>query len=159
MIRGSIVAIVTPFKNGKVDEPQFKKLIEQQIKSGTHGIVPCGTTGETPTLTQKEHELVIKLAIDTVKGRLPVIAGTGSNSTQEAIDLTKHAAQAGADAALVVSPYYNRPSQEGLYQHFKAVSQSVSIPIILYNIAGRTGVNIETPTVARLAQDCKNIMV
>ncbi len=158
MIRGSIVAIVTPFKNGKVDEPQFKKLIEQQIKSGTHGIVPCGTTGETPTLTQKEHEFVIKLAIDTVKGRLPVIAGTGSNSTQEAIDLTKHAAQAGADAALVVSPYYNRPSQEGLYQHFKAVSQSVSIPIILYNIAGRTGVNIETPTVARLAQDCKNII-
>ncbi len=157
MFRGSIVAIVTPFKNGKVDEPAYKKLIEFQIKNGTSGIVPCGTTGESPTLSHEEHNRVIELCIETVNKRVPVIAGTGSNSTSEAITLTQHAAKAGADGALVVSPYYNKPTQEGLYQHFKAIAQSVKIPIILYNIAGRTGVNIEPATIARLAKECKNI--
>jgi len=155
---GSIVAIATPFANDKVDEKNFTELIEFQIKNGTHGIVPCGTTGESPTLSTDEHERVIELCIQTVKGRVPVIAGTGSNSTAEAIVLTKHAAKAGADAALLVSPYYNRPTQEGLYRHFRAVAESVDIPIILYNIQGRTAVNIEPATIARLASDCKNII-
>lgn len=158
MFTGSIVAIVTPFKDGKVDEATLKNLIEFQIKNGTKGIVPCGTTGESPTLSHKEHERVIELTIEAVKGRVPVIAGTGSNSTAEAVALTKHAAKAGASACLVVSPYYNRPTQQGLYLHFKAVAESVIIPIILYNIAGRTGVNIEPTTIARLATDCKNIV-
>jgi len=157
-IKGSIVAIVTPFRKGKVDEAKYRKLIEFQIKNGTDGIVPCGTTGESPTLSHEEHQRVIEICIETVNGRVPVIAGTGSNSTSEAIALTKHAAKAGADAALIVSPYYNKPTQEGLYQHFKSIADSVKIPIILYNIAGRTAVNIESPTVARLAQDCPNII-
>lgn len=155
---GSIVAIVTPFKNDKIDEKTLKDLIEFQIKNGTHGIVPCGTTGESPTLSTEEHERVIELCIEAVKGRIPVIAGTGSNSTAEAIVLTKHAAKAGADASLQVSPYYNRPTQEGLYLHFKAIAESVDIPIILYNIQGRTAVNIEPQTIARLARECKNII-
>jgi len=155
---GSIVAIVTPFKNDKVDEKTFQDLIEFQIKNGTHGIVPCGTTGESPTLSTEEHERVIGLCIEAVKGRVPVIAGTGSNSTAEAVVLTKHAARAGADASLQVSPYYNRPTQEGLYRHFKTIAESVDIPIILYNIQGRTAVNIEPQTIARLAQECKNII-
>lgn len=158
MFKGSIVAIITPFKKGRVDYKTFEDLIEFQIKNGTSGIVPCGTTGESPTLTTEEHLKVIEATIENVKKRIPVIAGTGSNSTAEAIELTKHAADAGADAALLVSPYYNRPTQKGLYLHFKAVADSVDIPIILYNIAGRTGVNIETPTVAKLAHDCKNIV-
>lgn len=158
MFKGSIVAIVTPFKNGKVDEATFKKLIEFQIKNGTNAIVPCGTTGESPTLSHEEHNRVVELCIETVKGRVPVIAGTGSNSTVEAVALTKHAAKAGAQGALVVSPYYNKPTQEGLYQHFKAVAESADIKLILYNIAGRTAVNIEPATVARLAKDCKNIV-
>ena len=158
MFKGSIVAIVTPFKNGKVDEKKLKELVEFQIQNGTNGIVPCGTTGESPTLTNDEHDRVIEICIEAVNKRVPVIAGTGSNSTQEAIALTKHAAKAGADASLQVSPYYNRPTQEGLYQHFKAIAENVNIPIILYNIAGRTGVNIEPETVARLAHDCKNIV-
>ncbi|MFA6378823.1 MAG: 4-hydroxy-tetrahydrodipicolinate synthase [Candidatus Omnitrophota bacterium] len=158
MFKGSIVAIVTPFKNGKVDETKLKELVEYQIQNGTNGIVPCGTTGESPTLSNAEHERVIEVCITAANKRVPVIAGTGSNSTQEAITLTKDAAKAGASASLQVSPYYNRPSQEGLYQHFKAISESVDIPIILYNIAGRTGVNIEPETVARLAHDCKNIV-
>jgi 4-hydroxy-tetrahydrodipicolinate synthase len=158
MFKGSIVAIVTPFKNGLVDENTLGNLIEFQIKNGTSGIVPCGTTGESATLSCQEHERVIKTVIEQVKKRVPVIAGTGSNSTEEAIMLTKHAAEAGADASLQVSPYYNRPTQKGLYEHFKAVADSVKIPIILYNIAARTGVNIEPETIAKLAKDCKNIV-
>jgi 4-hydroxy-tetrahydrodipicolinate synthase len=158
MFSGSIVAIVTPFKDGKVDEKKFRDLIEFQIKNGTSGIVPCGTTGESATLSFQEHERVIEIAIGQAKKRVPVIAGTGSNSTQEAIMLTKAAAKAGADASLQVSPYYNRPTQKGLYEHFKAVADAVDIPIILYNIASRTGVNIEPETIAKLASDCKNIV-
>lgn len=162
MFRGSIVAIVTPFcdKGGKltIDEKKLKELIEFQIKNGTSGIVPCGTTGESATLTFAEHERVIEITIKQVNRRIPVIAGTGSNSTQEAIMLTKQAAIAGADASLQVSPYYNRPTQKGLYEHFKAIAESVDIPIILYNIISRTGVNIEPETIARLAVDCKNIV-
>jgi len=158
MFRGSIVAIVTPFKNGKVDEQKLRDLIEFQIKNGTSGIVPCGTTGESATLSFDEHDRVIEITIEQVKKRIPVIAGTGSNSTEEAIMLTRHAAKAGADASLQVSPYYNRPTQKGLYEHFKAIAESVNIPIILYNIASRTGVNIEPETIAKLAHDCKNIV-
>jgi 4-hydroxy-tetrahydrodipicolinate synthase len=158
MFKGSIVAIVTPFRNGKVDEKKLRELIEFQLKNGTSGIVPCGTTGESATLTFDEHEKVIEITIEQVNKRVPVIAGTGSNSTEEAIMLTRQAASSGADASLQVSPYYNRPTQEGLYRHFKAVAQSVKIPIILYNIASRTGVNIEPETIARLAGDCKNIV-
>ena len=157
MFRGSIVAIVTPFKNGKVDEKKFRDLIEFQIKNGSSGIVPCGTTGESATLSFEEHDHVIEITVEQVKKRVPVIAGTGSNSTEEAIMLTRHAAGAGADASLQVSPYYNRPTQKGLYEHFKAIADSVDIPIILYNIASRTGVNIEPETIARLVNDCKNI--
>ncbi len=158
MFKGSIVAIVTPFKNNKIDEKKLRQLIDFQIKNGSSGIVPCGTTGESATLSFDEHESVIQIAIDQAGKRVPVIAGTGSNSTEEAIMLTKQAASAGADASLQVSPYYNRPTQKGLYEHFKAIAQSVKIPIILYNIAGRTGVNIEPETIAKLAQDCKNIV-
>ncbi len=158
MFKGSIVAIVTPFKNGKVDEKKLRELIEFHIKNGTLGIVPCGTTGESATLSFDEHDRVIEIAIEQVKKRIPVIAGTGSNSTEEAIMLTRHAAKAGANASLQVSPYYNRPTQKGLYEHFKAIAESVDIPIILYNIASRTGVNIEPETIAKLARDCKNIV-
>jgi len=163
MFRGSIVAIVTPFSasSGKelvVDEQKLRDLIEFHIKNGTSGIVPCGTTGESATLSFEEHDRVIEITIEQVKKRIPVIAGTGSNSTQEAIMLTRHAAKTGADASLQVSPYYNRPTQKGLYEHFKTVAESVNIPIILYNIASRTGVNIEPETIAKLAHDCKNIV-
>lgn len=158
MFRGSIVAIVTPFRDGKIDEKKLRDLIEFHIKNGTSGIVPCGTTGESATLSFEEHDRVIEITIEQAKKRIPVIAGTGSNSTEEAIMLTRHAAKAGADASLQVSPYYNRPTQKGLYEHFKAIAESVNIPIILYNIASRTGVNIEPETIARLAQDCKNIV-
>lgn len=158
MFKGSITAIVTPFKNDKVDEKKLKELIEFQIKEGTDGLLPCGTTGESPTLSFEEHDRVIELTVETVKGRIPVIAGTGSNSTAEAIMLTKHAKKVGADASLQVSPYYNRPTQKGLYEHFKAIAEAVDIPIILYNIASRTGVNIEPETIAKLAKDCKNIV-
>jgi 4-hydroxy-tetrahydrodipicolinate synthase len=158
MFNGSIVALVTPFKNNKVDEKRLKELIEFQIKNGTSGIVPCGTTGESATLTTAEHERVIEITIEKVNKRVPVIAGTGSNSTEEAINLTKHAAASGANASLQVAPYYNRPTQRGLYEHFKAIAGSVDIPIVLYNIASRTGVNIEPETIAKLARDCKNIV-
>jgi len=168
MFKGSIVAIVTPFsaadgsasggKKSEIDEKRLRDLIDFQIGQGTSGIVPCGTTGESATLDFQEHEAVIRITIEQVKKRVPVIAGTGSNSTQEAIMLTQQAASAGADASLQVSPYYNRPTQRGLYAHFKAIAQSVKIPIILYNIAGRTGVNIEPETIAKLANDCKNIV-
>lgn len=158
MFEGSMVAIVTPFKNGKVDEKKLAELIEFQIKNGTSGIVPCGTTGESPTLTVKEHERVIELTIEVVNKRVPVVAGTGANSTQEAIELTVDAAKAGADASLQVSPYYNKPTQKGLYLHFKAIAEAAKIPIILYNIQGRTAVNILPETIAKLAQDCKYIV-
>ncbi len=158
MFNGSIVALVTPFANGKIDEKKLRELIEIQIKNGTSGIVPCGTTGESATLSTAEHERVIEITIEQVNKRVPVIAGTGSNATEEAINLTKHAAASGASASLQVSPYYNRPTQKGLYEHFKAVAQAVEIPIILYNIAARTGVNIEPETIAKLAKDCKNIV-
>ena len=158
MFKGSIVAIVTPFTNGKLDQKKFRELIEFQIKNGTSGIVPCGTTGESATLPFEEHDRVIEIAVEQTNKRVPVIAGTGSNSTEEAVMLTQHAAKTGADASLQVSPYYNRPPQAGLYQHFKAVADSVDIPIVLYNIASRTGVNIEVDTIARLAKDCKNIV-
>ena len=163
MFRGSMVAIVTPFSasSGKrlvVDEKKLRELIDFQIKNGSSGIVPCGTTGESATLSFEEHDRVIEITIEQVKKRVPVIAGTGSNSTEEAIMLTKHAAKKGADASLQVSPYYNRPTQKGLYEHFKAIANSVDIPIILYNIASRTGVNIEPETLAKLAHDCKNIV-
>ena len=157
MFRGAIVAIVTPFKNGKVDEAALRKLVEFQIKNGTDGIVPCGTTGESSTLSHEEHDRVIEVVIDAAKKRVPVIAGTGSNSTAEAIRLTRHASKAGADGALMVCPYYNRPTQEGLYQHYKAVAEAVPIPIIVYNIPGRTGVNMNPDTLARLAK-IKNIV-
>lgn len=158
MFKGSMVAIVTPFKDGRVDEKKLQDLIDFQIRNGTSAIVPCGTTGESATLSFQEHDRVIEITIEQVKKRIPVIAGTGSNSTEEAIMLTKHAAKAGADASLQVSPYYNRPTQKGLYEHFKAIAESVDIPVILYNIASRTGVNIEPETIARLSRDCKNIV-
>ena len=158
MIHGSLVAIVTPFKNGKIDEDAFKKLIEFQIENGTHGIVPCGTTGESPTLSHEEHEYLIELTVKAVKKRVPVVAGTGSNSTKEAIRLTRFAEQIGADAALLVVPYYNKPTQEGLYLHFKQIASQVRIPLILYNIPGRSGVNLNPETILRLAKDCKNII-
>ncbi|MGB3729921.1 MAG: 4-hydroxy-tetrahydrodipicolinate synthase [Thermodesulfobacteriota bacterium] len=158
MIHGSIVAIVTPFRDGKIDEDALKNLIEFQIENGTHGIVPCGTTGESPTLSHEEHEYVIELTVQTANKRVPVIAGTGSNSTKEAIRLTRFAKEIGADAALVVVPYYNKPTQEGLYLHFKQIASQVDIPIILYNIPGRSGVNMTPQTIARLAADFKNII-
>ncbi len=157
MFRGAIVAIVTPFKNGKVDEEALRELIEFQIANGTDGIVPCGTTGESSTLSHEEHDAVIEITIDAVKKRVPVIAGTGSNSTDEALRLTQHAYKAGADGALIVCPYYNRPTQEGLYQHFKKIAENVPIPIVPYNIPSRTGVNLLPPMVAKLAK-IKNVV-
>ncbi len=158
MLKGSIVAIVTPFKKDKVDEQTLKKLVRFQIKNGTSAILPCGTTGESPTLSHEEHDRVIEICIEAAEKKVPILAGTGSNSTAEAIRLTKHAAKAGADAVLSVTPYYNKPTQEGLYLHFKAIADSVNIPIVLYNIPGRTSRNIEPETMARLAKDCKNII-
>jgi 4-hydroxy-tetrahydrodipicolinate synthase len=152
MLKGSIVAIVTPFKKGKVDEKALGDLIEWHISQGTNGIVPCGTTGEAPTLDYKEHYRVIDITVRTVNKRVPVIAGTGANATDETIMITKQAKKSGADAALLVSPYYNKPTQEGLYRHYKAVAEAVDIPIVLYNVPGRTAVNILPSTVARLAE-------
>jgi len=150
---GSFVALVTPFKNGQIDEQRMRNLIEWHIKSGTHGIVPCGTTGESATLSHEEHTQVVKFVVNTVQKRIPVVAGTGSNSTAEAIRLTSEAREVGADGALMISPYYNRPTQEGIYQHYKAVAQAVpGFPIIFYNIPGRTGSNIEPSTMARMAE-------
>jgi 4-hydroxy-tetrahydrodipicolinate synthase len=149
---GSIVAIVTPFKNGKVDETTLIKLVQWHLKSGTDGIVPVGTTGESPTLSHKEHERVIQIVVEAVGRKVPVIAGTGSNSTDEAISLTKFAKKVGADGALMVTPYYNRPTQEGLYRHYEAVAKAVNIPIVLYNVPGRTGVSLSPETVARLSK-------
>ena len=149
---GSIVAIITPFRNGKVDEQALRDLIDWQIASGTDGIVPCGTSGESATLTYEEHNRVIEITVQTVKRRVPVIAGTGSNSTEEAIALTRHAKEVGADGALLISPYYNKPTQEGLFLHHRAVAEAVDIPQVLYNIPGRTAVNMTPQTVARLSK-------
>jgi 4-hydroxy-tetrahydrodipicolinate synthase len=156
--QGSIVAMVTPFRNGKIDEPKVKELVALHVKSGTDAIVPCGTTGESPTLSHDEHRQMVELTVATAAGRIPVIAGTGSNSTSEAIDLTKHAERAGVQGALVVNPYYNKPTQEGLYRHFRTVAEASTLPILVYNIQGRTAVNIETDTMARLARDAQNIV-
>ena len=157
MFKGAMVAIVTPFKNDQIDEKALRELIEFQIDNGTDAIVPCGTTGESATLTHEEHDRVIEITIDAAKKRVPVIAGTGSNNTAEALRLTKHAYEAGADGALIVCPYYNRPTQEGLYQHFKTIAESVPIPILPYNIPSRTGVNLMPEMVAKLAK-IKNIV-
>jgi 4-hydroxy-tetrahydrodipicolinate synthase len=150
--QGSLVALVTPFRDGKVDEPKLRELVEFHVQNGTDAIIPCGTTGESPTLSHDEHKRVVEIVIEAVRGRVPVVAGTGSNSTAEAIDLTAHAKKAGAAGALIVNPYYNKPTQEGLYRHFKAVAEAVDIPILVYNIQGRTAVNVETETMARLAK-------
>jgi 4-hydroxy-tetrahydrodipicolinate synthase len=152
MFKGAITAIVTPFKNGQFDETAYRELIEFQVKSGIHGIVPCGTTGESPTLSHDEHKRVVETCIDQVKKRVVVIAGSGSNNTAEALELTKHAQAAGADAALMITPYYNKPTQEGLYQHYKTVASQTKIPIVVYNVPGRTSVNLLPETVARLAE-------
>lgn len=150
MFTGSLVAIVTPFKNGKLDERALGDLIEWQIASGTHGIVPCGTTGESATLTHAEHDRVVAFTVEVVRRRVPVVAGTGSNSTEEAIALTRHAKAAGVDGALLITPYYNKPTQEGLFLHYKAVAEAVDLPLVVYNIPGRTGVNMMPSTIARL---------
>ncbi len=152
MFSGSLVAIVTPFKHGKFDEQAMADLIEFQIANGTHGIVPCGTTGESATLTHEEHERVVAVTVEAANKRVPVIAGTGSNSTDEAISFTKHAKAVGADGALLITPYYNKPTQEGLFRHFEAVAKAVDLPQILYNIPGRTSVNMLPATTARLSE-------
>ena len=157
MFKGSNVALVTPFKDGKLDEDTYIKLINFHLENRTNGLVPAGTTGESPTLSHKEHERVIELCINEAKGKIPVIAGTGSNSTEEAISLTKHAEQAGANGALVVTPYYNKPTQEGLYQHYKSLNDNCGIPIIIYNIPGRSVVDMSVDTMARLFE-LKNIV-
>jgi len=157
MFTGSITAIVTPFRDGSVDEAAFKNLIEFQIANGTSGIVPCGTTGESATLSYEEHHRVIELAIESARGRIPVIAGTGSNSTAETIELTRHAEKAGAEGALLITPYYNKPSQQGLYEHYRTVAAETGLPIILYNVPGRTSVNMLPETVGKLSE-IKNIV-
>ena len=151
MIQGLYTALITPFHNGKVDEKTFQQFVEWQISEGVHGLVPCGTTGESPTLSHEEHNRVIDMTIEVAKGRVQVMAGTGSNSTDEAIMTTRHAKKSGADSALIVAPYYNKPTQEGLYQHFKAIHDAVEIPIIVYNVPGRSTVNISDDTLARLS--------
>lgn len=157
MLQGAITAIVTPFKDGKLDEGAYRELIEFQIKGGINGIVPCGTTGESATLTHEEHKRVVEACVDQVKKRVPVVAGTGSNNTAEAVELTRHAEQAGADYALLITPYYNKPTQEGVYQHFKTVADHTSIPMVVYNVPSRTSLNLLPETVARLAE-FKNIV-
>jgi 4-hydroxy-tetrahydrodipicolinate synthase len=152
MLKGSLVALITPFRDGKVDEKAFQSFVDWQIEQGTEGVVPCGTTGESPTLSHAEHKRVVELCVDVAKGRVPVVAGAGSNSTEEAIDFTRHAKQVGADAALVVTPYYNKPTQEGLYQHYKAIADAVDLPIIIYNIPARCVIDMSVATMARLAK-------
>ena len=156
MFQGSLTALITPFNNGSVDVAAFKSLVDWQIAEGTEGLVPCGTTGESPTLSHEEHMKVTELCIETAKGRVPVIAGAGSNSTAEAVALAKHAQKAGADGVLVVTPYYNKPTQEGMYQHFKAINDAIDIPIIIYNIPPRSVIDMQVGTMARLAE-LKNI--
>ena len=157
MFEGAFVAIVTPFKEGRVDEAALRGLIEYQIAAGVSGIVPCGTTGESATLSHEEHDQVIAIAVEACKGKVPVLAGTGSNSTREAVELTQHAQKAGADGSLQITPYYNKPSQEGLYGHFKSVAAETDLPIILYNVPGRTSINMLPGTVARLSK-IKNVV-
>src|SRR4030088_2191974 len=155
--RGSFTALVTPFKDGALDEAAFRGLVSWQIEQGSHGLVPVGTTGESPTLSHDEHNRVVEMCLDEAKGRVPVIAGAGSNSTREAVDLAKHAEKAGADAVLVVTPYYNKPTQEGMYHHFKAVNDAIGIPIIIYNIPPRSVVDLTVETMTRLFE-LKNII-
>lgn len=150
--RGAITALITPFRDGSIDEDAFVALVERQIAGGIHGLVPVGTTGETSTLSHDEHKRVVELCVATTRGRVPVIAGAGSNSTAEAIDLVRHAKTVGADAALVVTPYYNRPSQEGLYQHYAAINDAVQLPVLVYNVPGRTSIDISNETLARLSK-------
>ena len=157
MFKGSFVALITPFRDGKVDEDAFAKLVEWQIAEGTHGLVPCGTTGESPTLSHEEHRRVVEICVEVTKRRVPVMAGAGSNNTLEAIELTKFAKKVGADAVLSVTGYYNKPTQEGQYQHFKAISDAVDLPIFLYNIPGRTIVDISVETMVRIAA-LKNVV-
>ncbi len=152
MFKGCLTALITPFRAGAVDEKAFQSFVDWQIKEGIHGLVPCGTTGESPTLSHKEHERVTELCVEVAKGRVPVIAGTGSNSTEEAIGFARHAEKAGADAQLVVTPYYNKPTQEGLYRHFKAIHDACALPIIIYNIPPRSVVDMTVETMARLAK-------
>ena len=158
MFEGSYVALVTPFKNDKVDFEKLKELVEFHIKNGTNGIVPCGTTGESATLNYEEHEKVIEVVVKQVAGRIKVVAGTGSNSTAETIEMTAFAKKVGSDGVLLVAPYYNKPTQKGLYLHFKKVADEIDIPIMIYNIQSRTAVNIEPETIAKLHADCKNIV-
>ncbi len=157
MFKGSIVALITPFKDGKLDEEKYAQLINHHIKNGTNGIVPAGTTGESPTLSHNEHRKVIEISVNECKGKIPVIAGTGSNSTDEAIELSKHAEKVGANGLLIVTPYYNKPTQEGLYQHYKKINDNVGIPIIIYNIPSRSVIDMKVDTMARLFE-LKNIL-
>lgn len=156
-LQGAYTALITPFKAGGLDLAAFEALLEWQIAEGIDGLVPCGTTGESPTLSHEEHKTLIERTVKTARGRVPVMAGTGSNATAEAVDFTRHAEKAGADAVLVVAPYYNKPTQEGLYQHFNTVAAATGLPVIVYNIPGRSVVNISDATLARLAEDCPNI--
>ncbi len=152
MFQGIYTALITPFKDGKLDEPAFRAFVEWQINEGVHGLVPCGTTGESPTLSYEEHMRVISICGEVAAGRVKVLVGTGANSTDEAVMLTEHAKKAGADGALVVAPYYNKPTQEGIYQHYKAIAEAVDIPVVVYNVPGRTAVDIKDETIARLAR-------
>lgn len=158
MFKGAITALVTPFKGDKVDEKAFQDFVQWQITEGIHGLVPCGTTGESPTLTHEEHNRIIKLCVEAANGKVPVIAGTGSNSTLEAVELSKHAEKSGADAVLVAAPYYNKPNQEGLFQHYKAINDAIGIPIITYNIPGRSVIDIADETTVRIARELKNVV-
>lgn len=155
---GALTALVTPFKNGAIDEEAFRSFIEWQILEGIHGLVPCGTTGESATLSHEEHERVIEICIDQVAGRVPVLAGAGSNNTSEAVALTRFAKKAGADGALLITPYYNKPTQQGLYDHYKTIAQAVDLPLVPYNVPGRTGCNMLPPVVAKLANEFSNIV-
>lgn len=156
--RGAFTALVTPFKNGEVDEETYRQHIEWQIESGIDGLVPCGTTGESPTLSHDEHGKVIRICVDQVKKRVPVLAGAGSNSTREAVELTRYAKEAGADGALLITPYYNKPTQDGLVAHFKAIAAEVSMPFVVYNVPGRTAVNLLPATVARMAREIPEVI-
>lgn len=158
MFKGSLTALITPFRNGALDEAGLARLVDWQIAEGIHGLVPVGTTGESPTLDYDEHKRVIDITVETAKKRVPVIAGTGSNSTDEAIELSQYAEKAGADAVLIVTPYYNKPTQEGLYQHFKAINDAINVPIVIYNIPGRSIVDMSVQTMARCFKDLKNVV-
>ena len=157
-LSGALTALVTPFRNGEVDEDAYRALIEWQIEQGINGLVPCGTTGESATMSHAEHERVIEICVQQAAGRVPVVAGAGSNYTKEAISLTKFAKNVGADGALHITPYYNKPTQEGLYQHFKAIAEAVDIPLVMYNVPGRTGLNMLPATVARIARDIPGVV-